>query len=72
MARAEEIIKNTYRTLMTRGMKGCYVYCTDKALSDYIERRLHHKVIKYPTVGESLGLKAAESVAVYGKNAHKS
>lgn len=23
------IIKNTYRTLMTRGMKGCYIYCTD-------------------------------------------
>ena len=24
------IIKNTYRTLMTRGMKGCYIYCTDE------------------------------------------
>lgn len=24
--RADEIIKNTYRTLMTRGMKGCYIY----------------------------------------------
>lgn len=24
------IIKNTYRTLMTRGMKGCYIYCVDK------------------------------------------
>ena len=22
---ADEIIKNTYRTLMTRGMKGCYI-----------------------------------------------
>ena len=29
---ADEIIKNTYRTLMTRGMKGCYVYCTDQRL----------------------------------------
>ncbi len=35
-----EIIKNTYRTLMTRGMKGCYVYCTDPALADYMRRRL--------------------------------
>ena len=26
LAEADEIIKNTYRTLMTRGMKGCYVY----------------------------------------------
>ncbi len=23
------VVKNTYRTLMTRGMKGCYVYCVD-------------------------------------------
>lgn len=36
LSEADEIIKNTYRTLMTRGMKGCYVYCTDKALADYL------------------------------------
>lgn len=29
------IIKNTYRTLMTRGMKGCYVYCTDDETAEY-------------------------------------
>ena len=40
-ARGEEIIKNTYRTLMTRGMKGCYVYCTDPALRDYLRHRLN-------------------------------
>lgn len=40
LKRADEIIKNTYRTLMTRGMKGCYIYCMDKALSDYIKKRL--------------------------------
>ena len=33
---ADSIIKNTYRTLMTRGMKGCYVYCIDKKLHDYL------------------------------------
>lgn len=38
--RADEIIKNTYRTLMTRGMKGCYVYCTDPELEAYMKRRL--------------------------------
>lgn len=37
---ADEIIKNTYRTLMTRGMKGCYVYCVDKGLSDYLKECL--------------------------------
>lgn len=37
---ADEIIKNTYKTLMTRGMKGCYVYCTDENLSKYLKERL--------------------------------
>jgi DUF2075 family protein len=27
--RVDQIIRNTYRTLMTRGMKGCYVYFID-------------------------------------------
>jgi DUF2075 family protein len=35
-ALAEMIVKNTYRTLMTRGMKGCYVYCTDAPLAEYL------------------------------------
>jgi uncharacterized protein len=34
---ARDIIKNTYRTLMTRGMKGCYVYCVDKELGEYLK-----------------------------------
>ncbi|MGO5313458.1 DNA/RNA helicase domain-containing protein [Bilifractor sp. LCP21S3_A7] len=38
--RADEIIKNTYRTLMTRGMKGCYIYCTDPGMRKYIRKRL--------------------------------
>ncbi len=35
---ADSIIKNTYRTLMTRGMKGCYVYCVDKNLQEHIKK----------------------------------
>ena len=38
---ADEIIKNTYRTLMTRGQKGCYIYCTNKNLSNYLKIRLN-------------------------------
>jgi len=38
--RADEIIKNTYRTLMTRGMKGCYIYCTDEGMKKYLVSRL--------------------------------
>jgi len=39
-ALADTIVKNTYRTLMTRGMKGCYVYCTDAPLAAYLRSRL--------------------------------
>ena len=38
--RADEIIRNTYRTLLTRGMKGCYIYCVDPELEKYLKERL--------------------------------
>jgi DUF2075 family protein len=38
--RIDRIIKNTYRTLMTRGMKGCYVYCTDHETAEYFRSHL--------------------------------
>jgi len=38
---ADQIIKNTYRTLLTRGQKGCYIYCTDKNLSNYFKKKLN-------------------------------
>lgn len=31
------IIKNTYRTLLTRGLKGCYVYFVDQETGDYFK-----------------------------------
>jgi DUF2075 family protein len=34
------IIKNTYRTLMTRGMKGCYVYFVDEETREYFKSRI--------------------------------
>ena len=40
LALADAIVKNTYRTLMTRGMKGCYLYCTDAPLAAYLRSRL--------------------------------
>ena len=33
---AERLIKNTYKTLLTRGQKGCFIYCEDEALANYI------------------------------------
>ena len=38
--RLDRIIRNTYRTLMTRGMKSCYVYCTDDETREYFRGRL--------------------------------
>ncbi len=35
--KADLIIKNTYRTLMTRGTKGCYVYSTDPETNCYLQ-----------------------------------
>ena len=45
------IIRNTYRTLLSRGQKGCFVYCEDEALRDYLKERIrvckeYHKKIK--------------------------
>lgn len=37
---ADRIIKNTYRTLLTRGQKGCYIYCVDEKLKEYLKNRL--------------------------------
>ena len=42
---ADELIKNTYRTLLTRGMKGCYVYCTDSGLKKYLKKRIENKCV---------------------------
>ncbi|AVN60979.1 DUF2075 domain-containing protein [Mesoplasma florum] len=37
---ADKIIKNTYRVLLTRAIKGCYIYCSDKELNNYIRTKL--------------------------------
>ena len=37
---AELIIKNTYRTLMTRGMKGCYVWSSDEETLEWMKIQL--------------------------------
>ena len=53
--RVDAIIKNTYRTLMTRGMKGCYVYFTDKETAEYFSSLLidsrQHGVLAERDVG---------------------
>ncbi len=38
-AKAEMIILNTYRTLMTRGQKGCFIYSVDPETNEYFKGR---------------------------------
>jgi len=42
----DKIIKNTYRTLMTRGLKGCFVYCTDSETSSFIKTKLSMRYLE--------------------------
>ena len=35
---ARRLILNTYKTLLTRGQKGCFVYCEDEALREYFKK----------------------------------
>jgi DUF2075 family protein len=42
---ADRLIRNTYKVLLTRGQKGCYIYCEDKPLADYIRSHLP-KIVK--------------------------
>lgn len=37
---ADKLIKNTYKTLLTRGQKGCFIYCDDEALREYIKKQI--------------------------------
>jgi DUF2075 family protein len=34
------IIKNTYRTLLTRGMRGCYIWCVDEETQEYFKNAM--------------------------------
>jgi len=45
--RADAIIKNTYRTLMTRGMKGCYLYCTDRETNEWFKQLMGREPSAY-------------------------
>lgn len=54
---ADRIIKNTYRTLMTRGMKGCWVYFCDKPLAEHFRMQMELSA-EIPDTHEVVDLKA--------------
>ena len=35
-----DLVKNTYRVLLTRGMKGCYVYFMDVETRKFVQSRI--------------------------------
>ena len=35
-----ELVKNTYRVLLSRGIKGCYIHFMDKATEQYVRTRM--------------------------------
>ena len=43
---SRELILNTYRVLMTRGMKGCYVYFCNPSMASYVRSLLAPRTIK--------------------------
>ena len=62
---ADTIIKNTYRTLMTRGMKGCYVYICDEGLREYMKETVRKmEPFEYPETTSSYA-SAAEDQPKY-------
>ncbi|MGE5524379.1 MAG: DNA/RNA helicase domain-containing protein [Rhodospirillaceae bacterium] len=58
-AEADRIIKNTYRTLLTRGMRGCYVFCVDPDLAAHLRSRLKARTTMHSAPEESPGLPAS-------------
>lgn len=71
-AELEQYVKNIYKTLMTRGIKGTYVYVVDENLRNYlnqvvnkipvsIQKEITPKIIRSPYVGEMVKLPLFDS-----------
>ncbi len=64
-SKAEAIVKNTYRTLMSRGQKGCYIYSTDQETNKYFAE--FAKTVAY----EEKPVKQSYAVPAQPEDAHK-
>lgn len=63
--KADAIIRNTYRTLMTRGMKGCYVYFVDKETEEFFKSRIKGvSSVKNEAIGKVLFPYAYEMISL--------
>lgn len=59
-----ELVKNIYRILLSRGMRGCYVFCRDESLRNYLQGLLkdNPENTRYFTEEKISALYAAEGV----------
>lgn len=61
---ARELILNTYRVLMTRGMKGCYVYFCDQNMASYVRNLLSESHSMKLPVAPSISHKIETDIAI--------
>jgi uncharacterized protein len=59
-----ELLKNTYRVLLTRGMKGCYVYFVDKETEKFFKSRIEGNRDERQTLASILAPSKLVSVRV--------
>jgi len=49
LAKVQAIIRNTYKVLLSRGRKGCFVWCADQGLREYLRDRLRLALCTFGT-----------------------
>ena len=52
--KVDAIIKNTYRTLMTRGSKGCYLFCADEETNAWFKQLMGREAQEYIDIEMSM------------------
>jgi hypothetical protein len=53
-----DLVKNTYRVLLSRALKGCFVYCLDKETERFLRSRMENRIAQegtLPKVAEPAG-----------------
>ncbi len=56
-----DLVKNTYRVLLSRGLKGCYVHFLDKETEQFFRSRMERSILS-----DEVMLEAAEPAPTYG------
>jgi len=56
-----EFIKNTYRVLLSRGMKGCYIYCVDPETAKFLLSRTEGVALDMPLADDIVQPRAITS-----------